>query len=115
MINEEKLLQDCQELYKKFYSINENKHIVGYKESIVKMFNELDGQVSINYYNAHVIEVRGNIGRYEIDMDLSYDDITLEFIKLSEELIFDYYLDNGGNTYIDIVDFAKLLKNEIYA
>lgn len=109
------IIQNCKDLYEQFYSIIENKHNAGYKESIVKMFSLVDGEVYVNYYKANCLEIQGTIGKYSIDKTISYDDVHLEFYKLAEEILYYYAKNEGDNSFNSIEEFARSIKDDVYA
>ena len=114
-MNDMQLIQSCKDFYRQFCVINENKHAVGYKESILKMFNILDSTVYVNLYKANGLDIEGTIGTYEINKEMSFDSITEDFDDLAAELLYDYYLLNSKNDSLKIEEFIDAIQDELYA
>ena len=104
------LLQNCSDLYNEFYKINNNKHNIGYNESIRKMFNLVDGSVDVNYYKSNCIELQGSIDKYDINKILLFDSIDEHFEDLIKDILWDYYLSNNGSDFDDELEFINSIK-----
>ena len=109
----EKILQDCKELYNQFFHILENMYTIGYREAIVKMFNLVNGSVHVDFYRANSISLDGYVGHKEFSQVISYDDVTEEFNKLADDILYSYYKEEKGT--LSIEDFTKAIKTEEYA
>lgn len=90
----ETLYQECIELKIKLNNISKNT--LSNEEIIKQLFAELDGKVTTHKYNTY-IKYDGYIDNYTISGLLYYDDLSIGYIRLVEDLIMAYYKNNGGN------------------
>jgi len=98
-VNEDKLYQECIDLKIKLNIISKNT--VSNEDNIKQLFAELNGKVNTHKYNTY-IKYDGYIENYSISGSLYYDDLSIGYIRLIEDLVMAYYRNNGGtnlNTY----------------
>ena len=111
-MNEEKILQECQEIYDQCRKIINDKADIGYRESIQKMFTIIDVRPEINIYGQNGLEVEAEIGDQSIKTDVVMSDVANCFNMLLEEILISHYRNIGGTFYRNSNSLIQALKEK---
>lgn len=108
------ILDEYRALYEQFSYIIKNVYETGYKDTILKLFSLIEVKPDVNIYQINCILVEANIGNNTIKKHISYDNISDDFFDLSDEIIYNYYL-NKTNSSISMDNLIHALKDEVNA
>lgn len=109
-MGETKLFEDCKDVYKQLSDISWAKVDIGYKETVKKMFDFLDGKVHI-HSSADTIQYEGSVEQYTLGGYIYQSDIEYGFQRLVEDLTMAYYRNNGGEVANNTYEFLDYLRN----
>lgn len=108
------ILDEYRDLYEQFSYIIKHVYETGYKDTILKLFSLIEVKPDVNIYQINCILVEANIGNNTIKKNISYDNISDDFSDLSDEIIYNYYL-NKTNSSISMDNLIHALKDEVNA
>ena len=106
-MDETKLYQKCKDIYNHLKSIYHDESLDS-KETISKMFNYVDGYVSLLNRN-YSIYFNGSVNDYTLDGEIYTKYSDTGYIRLVEDLTMAYYRTHGGTSANNTYEFLDKL------